>query len=53
VKVWGAQTTVVETPHLLAHMGGAAHDEFFGNPDLANRGAFMEQPCKHECLWFG
>ncbi len=48
MKVWGAQTTLVETPQLLTHVGGADHEEFFGNLGLANRGAFMEQPCKHE-----
>ena len=53
VKVWVAQTALVEAPQLLKHSGGAAHEEFFGNLGLANCGAFMEQPCKHECLWFG
>jgi hypothetical protein len=48
VKVCGAQTTWVETSQSLTRSGGAAHEEFFGNPGLANRGAFMEQPCKHE-----
>jgi hypothetical protein len=48
VKVCGAQSTWVETPQLLTRSGGAAHEEFFGNPGLANSGAFMEQPCKHE-----
>jgi hypothetical protein len=31
-------------------MGGATFKEFFGNPILANRGAFMEQPRKHELV---
>ncbi len=48
MKVWDAQTSLIEMPQLLTHMGGAAHEEVFGNPGLANRGAFMEQPCKHK-----
>jgi hypothetical protein len=48
VKVWGSQTMLVETSQLLTHSGGAAYDEFFGNSGLANHGAFMDQPCKHE-----
>jgi hypothetical protein len=48
--VCGAQTSLVKAQQIFKHSGGAADGEFFGNLGLANCGAFMEQPCKHECL---